>query len=165
MKSFKIGDRVEFTGHCGNANLKVGYTGTIVVIDHASIGVVWDNDIGGHNLGGECEYGYGWFVDESQITLLLNEFHIGDRVEFVHISALNSGRLRAGATGTVIAIRSNSAFSIGVEWDNVIGGHSLDKRCKVGHGWWVGREHIMPYDEEASEPASDDELMQFLFGK
>lgn len=55
----------------GNTNLKAGDTGTIVAIDTHAIGVAWDKPlVCGHNIGGLCEYGYGWFVGKENITLL-----------------------------------------------------------------------------------------------
>lgn len=95
----------------------------------------------------------------------MDEFYIGDRVEFIYEHALNKGRLLPGSIGTVIAIRTNSQLTIGVKWDKEMGGHSLEKRCELGHGWWVSKEHIALHSEETFEPADESRLMQFLFDR
>lgn len=92
----------------------------------------------------------------------MDEFCIGDRVEFIYEHALNDGRLCPGSIGTVVAIRTNSMLTIGVEWDKEMGGHGLNKKCKFGHGWWTSKDHIALYSESVFEPASDDEIMQLL---
>lgn len=95
----------------------------------------------------------------------MSEFRVGDRVEFVYEHALNNGQLRPGSTGTIVAFRSSSPLTVGVEWDEEMGGHSLMKRCRAGHGWWMSEADIAPHSEEPFEPAGESELMQFLFSK
>lgn len=70
MNMFNIGDRVEFalkTCLTHSGKLVSGDTGTIAMADSGSIGVIWDTFVGGHNLGGLCEEGYGWFVSCNDI--------------------------------------------------------------------------------------------------
>lgn len=92
-------------------------------------------------------------------------FHIGDRVEFIGHLVLNGGRISIGKTGTVAAINHDSWLRIGVEWDEKIGTHDLGGKCKMGHGWWIAEDDLALCSEEPLEPASDAELMQFLFSE
>lgn len=66
---FEIGDRVVYTQpKCEiNKNICQGITGTVVDIGKFFIGVRWDVLVNGHSLGGLCEFGYGWLVNEIEI--------------------------------------------------------------------------------------------------
>ena len=67
---FHIGDRVvstvEESTHCGV--LRIGDTGTVV--EENPLGVCWDRNIGGHDLCGNCEPGYGWYMCDFDIKLI-----------------------------------------------------------------------------------------------
>lgn len=93
----------------------------------------------------------------------MSRFSPGDRVEFIYKYSVNNGRLTTGSIGTVVALRTASDLSVGVAWDEKMGGHSLGGKCPVGYGWWVNDGHIAPYSEEQFEPAGEDELIRFLF--
>lgn len=70
MNMFNIGDRVEFALKACltySGELVSGDTGTIAMVDSDSIGVIWDTFVGGHDLGGLCKEGYGWFVGYNNI--------------------------------------------------------------------------------------------------
>ena len=43
-------------------NRKEIYTGVIVTIDNTMVGIRFDDDIGGHDLGGLCEDGHGYYL-------------------------------------------------------------------------------------------------------
>lgn len=78
MGKFNVGDRVECIseGLDGNKYLLIGFTGTVAdIIDDAirPIGVIWDNDIHGHDLNGLCEDGYGWRVTEYDIVIYADD--------------------------------------------------------------------------------------------
>ena len=102
-----------------------------------------------------------------------SRFHEGDRVYAV--SDIQTGEdktIRTGDTGTVLIICSHNANheedDIGVRWDVEIGGHTLGGRCDKGHGWYVYARSLklIPEPEhEDFEPATDDELMCFLYGR
>ena len=63
--SFKIGDRVIYIGD----NLPRGYAGTVAAFDEiGSVGVRFDKKHSYcHNLGGRCEYGYGYWCDPDNL--------------------------------------------------------------------------------------------------
>ena len=71
---FQIGDRVELISDLagGESNiLPKGTTGIIVDISDIwpPIGVRWDEaPVRGHSCTNHCEYGYGWYVNENEIT-------------------------------------------------------------------------------------------------
>ena len=96
---------------------------------------------------------------------MMNEFRVGDLVEFTPKELYGHGMLRAGLTGVIVVISPGKPFPIGVAWDEDIGGHDLGEKCEYGHGWWINAEDIVPYSEKKFEPASESELMQFLFDK
>lgn len=69
--NFKIGDRVCAVVDFPQDNylLLEGDMGTVVVISEIfpHIGVRWDKECGGHDCKDNCETGYGWYVEESDI--------------------------------------------------------------------------------------------------
>jgi len=80
MGKFKIGDEVVVTEH--NADIaEIGSSvtidlfnliGTVVSADNgSSYGIAFRRNIGGHNCDGKCEYGYGQFLSEKCLKLLL----------------------------------------------------------------------------------------------
>ena len=69
---FSIGDRVvivDTKSICFSAYVEVGMTATIRNIISESIGIEFDVNVGGHDLGGMCKYGYGWYVLPKNIIL------------------------------------------------------------------------------------------------
>ena len=58
---FNVGDRVLHKDH--------GY-GTVKIAGSTMPGVVFDNEMGGHDLHGLCSDGYGWFCVSSMIELI-----------------------------------------------------------------------------------------------
>ena len=67
---FNAGDRVVcIVDHPDdNETLIAGYLGTVCrMLSSKPIGVRWDEDIDGHDCGGCCECGYGWFVGINEI--------------------------------------------------------------------------------------------------
>lgn len=71
MEEFNIGDRVvSIVDHPdNNKTIVVGSIGTVCAIG-SSLGVRWDEPVeNGHELGGECEYGYGWWVYADQVEI------------------------------------------------------------------------------------------------
>lgn len=73
MSQFLIGDKVIaiIDNPDDNENIVSGDAGTVCALDtlYNRIGVRWDKRINGHNCNLSCEYGYGWWVDESAISL------------------------------------------------------------------------------------------------
>ena len=66
---FRVGDRV-IAKYGIDDMIPKGETGVVSLCDDPSIGVVWDEFVGGHTLGGFCENGCGWWVLEDDIALL-----------------------------------------------------------------------------------------------
>ncbi len=76
---FEVGDRVECIVDYPDDNeyIRIGCLGTVCEeleddldgLDDPSIGVCWDEYVGGHNCNGNCEHGYGWRVFASQLVL------------------------------------------------------------------------------------------------
>ncbi len=67
---FQVGDRVEAVRNTYGFQI-VSLTGTIAVISGNSIGVAFDSYIpGAHSLNGQCENGYGLWVDKNSLVLI-----------------------------------------------------------------------------------------------
>lgn len=72
---FREGDRVVAI-HAFDDFIRKGLTGTVTQISESyNYGVVWDEFMDGHTLGGTCEDGFGWWVVEDDIALLAEEDH------------------------------------------------------------------------------------------
>ena len=82
------------------------------------------------------------------------EFHVGDRVRLIQDYPDGNGHLIIGATGTIMHIDSRS--SIGVCWDEDIGGHDLNGFCERPYGWWVTGENIEVVYEDGPDVPDDD---------
>lgn len=73
MRDFKVGDRVKYIGIDEDYN---GKYGTIIVIDNdvnifSPYGVKFDERVVvGHDLNGQCEYGYGLWLEADEIKLV-----------------------------------------------------------------------------------------------
>lgn len=60
-EEFRIGDRVICIGDADGNPMVNGAIGTVIGFWSSDIcSVEYDEDIGGHSLGGKCEDGYGW---------------------------------------------------------------------------------------------------------
>lgn len=73
--TFKIGDRVKAIA-TEDSDRIVGKTGTICAVPNLYVkryGVRFDDCIKGHNCGGTCEEGYGWYVPGGKLVRLINE--------------------------------------------------------------------------------------------
>lgn len=66
---FNVGDKVICVKDVYNNKIKVGLKGIVVDIV-SSIGVEWEEDIGGHSCNGRCKDRYGYFVNRDNIELL-----------------------------------------------------------------------------------------------
>lgn len=83
LRHFRIGDKVcaSVNGPDGNDNIHIGDTGTVCIVseNNIRIGVEWENHVCGHDCDGACEYGFGWWVDNTSIELdELNDVDITD---------------------------------------------------------------------------------------
>ena len=60
---WKIGDRVVIIQD-GRRSLEsfVGFKGTVNFVNRDGIDVVFDEYVDGHDLGGSCRMGYGWYL-------------------------------------------------------------------------------------------------------
>lgn len=70
----KVGDKVKCIA--GEYDSPIDAVGTVVVIDkryYPSIGVRFDSWIDGHDLGGYCQFGYGWWLAADELVLLGGE--------------------------------------------------------------------------------------------
>lgn len=71
---YHVGDRVFVkAGHgLGYGISKEDEYGTVCLVrsygnDVFDIGICFDNNINGHNCGGECEFGHGWFLNNRHV--------------------------------------------------------------------------------------------------
>ena len=75
INKFMVGDRVcvSIDYPSENGCLLEGDTGTIMDIDPETplpLGVRWDIECSGHNLGGLCAAGYGWWVSYNDVRVI-----------------------------------------------------------------------------------------------
>lgn len=92
-------------------------------------------------------------------------FKVGDRVEMIDPGICDPlERLINGTYGTVRKVSHDGR--IGVEWDNLVGGHTLGGMCADGHGWWVPAESLDREREltsgERPKPYRNEDLFAFL---
>lgn len=73
---FCEGDRVKLVRSRWRTGLSDGMTGTIVEIDAEQVGIEFDENFGGHNLGGLAKRGHGWWVSTSDIALIDERPHL-----------------------------------------------------------------------------------------
>ena len=94
-----------------------------------------------------------------------SKFRKGDRVYALYDNPSGNKSIQAGYTGTVVDIYPDE---IGVRWDEeIMEGHNCNGYCETGHGWYVREkaiEFFIPENDDF-EPATDDELMRFLYGR
>ena len=67
----------------------------------------------------------------------MNKFKVEDRVKCIKEYWL----VPVGAMGTIRRITTTYP-RYGVEWDINVGGHTLNDKCKDGHGLWMLENHI-----------------------
>lgn len=70
---FKVGDRVKMVrGECFGSRV-VGKVGTIKkCMGKNCIAVAFDENVNGHDLGGICKFGYGWFCNPKNLERVTN---------------------------------------------------------------------------------------------
>lgn len=127
---FKVGDRVRCIKGFDGVNL-AGKTGTVVELcGDDRVGVDFDDAfVVGHECAGTARIGHGRYGYNNQLELLTNnDFAVGDRVTCTEVNGHKE------IAGTVRVVSGKS--SIGVEFDENMGGHSLEGRVENGHGWW-----------------------------
>lgn len=87
MDKFKPGDRVKIIGREWDhfsRNLKIGDTGTILSrYDDTKWNIKFDKNFGGHTCGGECEDGYGQYLDEIDLELIIERIPPGTKVRIL----------------------------------------------------------------------------------
>ena len=153
LGGFKIGDRVKYTN--GESYIDDGKIGTVRDFWDGDIGVEFDDDVLGHELGlGEngysCKKGHGWWCMPKHLTKITEEvkprksFKVGTRVKYIGVGKPN------GLSGTICVYDENLP---GVEFDKKFGGHNLDfggsgPKCKDGHGWWCWTSDLEEITEE-----------------
>lgn len=65
--NFVIGDRVMCVVE--KPFVMAGMLGTVASTDDGHyVGVAWDERMGGHNLGGLCADGHGWWINETYLV-------------------------------------------------------------------------------------------------
>lgn len=102
-----------------------------------------------------------------------SKFRKGDRVYALWDNPSGNKTIQAGYTGTVVDVYpyedDPDEDEIGVRWDEeIMEGHNCDGSCDTGHGWYVRAkaiEFIPEPEHDDMEPATDDELMRFLYGR
>lgn len=85
-QEFKVGDRVRFIRYdryyTPSLEHRIGLTGTIIGWRNSvEVQVEFDEVINGHDCGGLCKDGYGQNMYPKDLELI-NEFKVGDRVQF-----------------------------------------------------------------------------------
>ena len=87
----------------------------------------------------------------------------GDRVYAVCDGPAGNESISMGDTGTIISVLE---AGYGVRWDHhVMCGNSLNGRCDRGYGWYVFKNEVGLVILDDAEPATDEELMRFLYDK
>ena len=89
------------------------------------------------------------------------EFKIGDRVGVLpeHGPVGGSDRGPENLFGTVCMIRNDN--SVGICFDEHIGGHTCRGNCPHGHGWFIYPHHLFHETEISS--ISEKELLEVIF--
>lgn len=152
-----------------------GATGTVKDIHRFfSTGIEFDDDIGGNsgNWGGKD--GHCWYVDnecleeieESEVKEM-SDLKIGDRVKVVSIPTpieTIDGKIINGMKGTV---KYSEDCSVGVEFDDYIGGHFGIWGGKNGYCWYIPDKYLKKIEdteeetkEEVNEETKADTLEQ-----
>lgn len=81
---FQIGDRVKCVRCPETKTILPDMEGEVVTTtlrgNTPYIGVKWDVYVSGHDCGGRCEYGYGWWILKQDIQLIEDEQEYEDAV-------------------------------------------------------------------------------------
>lgn len=157
---YKNGDRVEVIETDGA--LKVGEKGTVLVAEGGSVGVVWDNHIGGHSLDERCEYGHGWWIDPIRVKLIgggeevkmEGKFKVNDIVVGNEMADDEYGYTTSNAVMKVVAIDSFDDTEIQVE---II--HHKNYPHQVGLRYWVSAEHFELKPRQAKKAKKERVVM------
>lgn len=81
-----------------------------------------------------------------------NELHIGDRV--LVLAEQDGKRNIIGKEGTILGFRELwGEISAEIEFDEDIGGHTLNHQCKSGFGWQVYHNKIQRVDAPEAQLA------------
>lgn len=73
--AFKVGDRVCCIRNDGLKEL-VGKVGTVVEVDSITVGIDFDESIGGHALSGKAREGHGWWLAHPFVELIDSDINI-----------------------------------------------------------------------------------------
>lgn len=121
--------------------------GTVVHIPERNhIGVRFDRNVGGHDMEGHCEEGYGWYFTRGHIAPIAvtpPEIVVGSRVR-VNGYVGGVGEFEGEGTAVVINTHDNGGEPLGVRFDDPVeNGHDLEHHgesmCEDGYGLWVSR--------------------------
>lgn len=159
---FKIGDKVEVIAPEGSYKGAVGMFGTVTIVVPSAVGVVHDKPMGGHNLKGNCRYGYGLWYHKPEYQLRprtyaptptcmptpTGQFQKGDRVRIIKSYNSRWWHGVVGDTGTVKGVRKGTHSIIQVEHDRCISGHSCNGQTRMDYGWEYHPEHLEKIEEE-----------------
>lgn len=109
MSKFKVGDRVKNVKPVASTK-KTGIFGTVVSAGHSydSIGVHFDENVGGHNCGlysYSCKDGYGWYCKEEVIEL------VDKNIQSIHITVNGTTTVAVLKYGKNIVKRAEAKLS------------------------------------------------------
>lgn len=172
---FKLHDRVEaIVDYPFESDYIVsGDLGTVCDFDDDGyIGVAWDKPLPeGHDCCRNCEYGYGWYVHESDVELHegygeesgdMMGFQIGDRVEIMVNNPSNNPYIWSGDVGI---IRGFGTSQCAVELDHFVSGHAGDGSCQEGYGWFISPKNLRLYKERPEEDIDEKSFLDILSTK
>lgn len=84
-QSIKVGDTVKINDSRRsmiptNRGQHFSGIGRVVEVVGGSIGVCFDDDMNGHDLGGKCRYGHGWIVPKNALSVIsvVYKVEVGD---------------------------------------------------------------------------------------
>lgn len=70
-KQFKIGDEVKVIKKTYNDYIEIGMKGVVKLLhDNNYVGVAFETNIQGHDLGGLTTFGHGWNIEEDDVELV-----------------------------------------------------------------------------------------------
>lgn len=95
-------------------------------------------------------------------------FMVGNRVQFISDKEVDSKTL-TGKCGVIVDIVSDLIDetgdwnAVGIEFDELINGHSCRGKGREGYCWYVNASQISLI-ESKFEPATEEELLSFIGG-
>jgi len=151
----KIGDEVEVTeagkNFCGNHELIPGMKGIVKHFD-CKIGVKFSKKMSsGHDLGGHCQYGYGYYLHSNMVKKVAKtvskpknsnpeDFQVGDEV--IITKRTTNSSIKIGSKGIVKHVHE-TYNSIGVEFSEKIeAGWNINGHSRYGYGWYIHKNSI-----------------------